>query len=120
MASRFLQVILSFVTIIPSTRKPNRKVSFNEKLLWILKALIIYFLMASIPIIGAGRAHGDPFALIRTVTVSTYGSLAEIGVGAVITTNLILYILVGLKIVKVNLEDSKEKSLYHSSKNSSL
>lgn len=115
MPSRFLQVIRPFVAMIPNIGKPNREVFYNEKVLWTLLALIIYFLMSSIPIIGAGREKGDPFALIRTVTASTHGSLAEVGVGAIVTASLIMHVLVGLKIVKVNLEDPKEKSLYHGS-----
>ena len=113
MQSRFLQAFRPFIAITPNIGKPTREVSFNEKLFWTSGAFVIYFLMASIPIIGADIGEGDPFAFIRTITASTYGSLAEIGVGAIVTAGLIMQVLVGLKIIKVDLEDSEERSLYN-------
>ncbi|MHA2244850.1 MAG: hypothetical protein ACXADY_07760 [Candidatus Hodarchaeales archaeon] len=113
MQSRFLQALRPFIAITPNIGKPTREVSFNEKVFWTVGAVVVYFLMASIPIIGADIGEGDPFGFIRVITASTYGSLAEIGVGAIVTSGLIMQVLVGLKIIKVNLEDSEEQSLYN-------
>ncbi|MFX1546410.1 MAG: preprotein translocase subunit SecY [Promethearchaeota archaeon] len=112
MTSRFLQVVRPFMSITPEVVKPTREVHFNEKVVWTFVALVIYFVMASTPIIGADLGEGDPFAFMRTITASTQGSLAELGIGPIVTAGLIMQILVGSKIISVNMGDPEERSLY--------
>ncbi len=112
MTSRFLQAVRPFMSITPEVVKPTREVSFNEKLIWTFGAFIIYFVMTSTPIIGADFEGGDPFAFMRTITASTQGSLAELGIGPIVTAGLIMQILVGSKIINVNMGDPEERSLY--------
>jgi preprotein translocase SecY subunit len=92
--------------------KPTREVRFNEKMAWTFVALIIYFIMASTPILLANPGESDPFAYMRTITASTQGSLAELGIGPIVTAGLIMQILVGSKIINVNMGDPEERSLY--------
>ena len=112
MTSRFLQAVRPFMSITPEVVKPTREVSFNEKLIWTFGAFIIYFVMTSTPIIGTNIEGGDPFAFMRTITASTQGSLAELGIGPIVTAGLIMQILVGSKIINVNMGDPEERSLY--------
>ncbi len=112
MTSRFLQAVRPFMSITPEVVKPTREVHFNEKLIWTFAALVIYFIMASTPIIGADLGEADPFAFMRTITASTQGSLAELGIGPIVTAGLIMQILVGSKIINVNMGDPEERSLY--------
>jgi preprotein translocase SecY subunit len=100
------------MSITPEVVKPTREVHFNEKLLWTFAALVIYFVMASTPIVGAQTTEADPFAFMRTITASTQGSLAELGIGPIVTAGLIMQILVGSKIINVNMADPEERSLY--------
>ncbi len=112
MTSRFLQAVRPFMSITPEVVKPTREVHFNEKLIWTFAAFVVYFVMASTPIIGADLGEGDPFAFMRTITASTQGSLAELGIGPIVTAGLIMQILVGSKIINVNMGDPEERSLY--------
>ncbi|MFX1285411.1 MAG: preprotein translocase subunit SecY [Promethearchaeota archaeon] len=112
MTSRFLQAVRPFMSITPEVVKPTREVHFNEKMVWTFAALVIYFVMASTPIIGADLGESDPFAFMRTITASTQGSLAELGIGPIVTAGLIMQILVGSKIINVNMGDPEERSLY--------
>ncbi len=100
------------MSITPEVVKPTREVHFNEKVVWTFAALVIYFVMASTPIIGAQHEGADPFAFMRTITASTQGSLAELGIGPIVTAGLIMQILVGSKIISVNMGDPEERSLY--------
>ena len=113
MTSRFLQAVRPFMSITPEVVKPTREVHFNEKLIWTFGALVIYFVMASTPIVGPKlEGAADPFAFMRTITASTQGSLAELGIGPIVTAGLIMQILVGSKIINVNMGDPEERSLY--------
>ncbi|MHA1213932.1 MAG: preprotein translocase subunit SecY [Candidatus Hodarchaeales archaeon] len=113
MTSRFLQAVRPFMSITPEVVKPTREVHFNEKIVWTFAALVIYFIMTSTPIIGTNLENqADPFAFMRTITASTQGSLAELGIGPIVTAGLIMQILVGSKIINVDMGDPEERSLY--------
>ncbi len=114
MASKFLQVLRPFMSITPEILKPKNEVKFNEKVLWTFGCLIIYFIMSSIPIFGIASTQGqpDPFEFLRTIMASQRGTLAELGIGPIVTAGLILQILVGSKIINVDMGDPEERALY--------
>src|SRR3990172_6567095 len=115
MTSIFLQVMRPFMRVTPEVLKPTREVRFNEKVIWTLGALIIYFVMTIVPIYVLGGANdegGDPFEFLRTIMASSRGSLAELGIGPIVTAGLIMQILVGSKIISVDMGDPEERSLY--------
>lgn len=114
MASKFLQVLRPFMSITPEVVKPKKEVKFNEKVLWTFGCLIIYFIMSSIPIFGITTTPGqaDPFEFLRTIMASQRGTLAELGIGPIVTAGLILQILVGSKIINVDMGDPEERALY--------
>jgi protein transport protein SEC61 subunit alpha len=113
MTSKFLQVLRPFMSITPEVMKPKKEVKFNEKVLWTFGALVIYFIMSSLPIFGtATQGTSDPFEFLRTIMASNRGTLAELGIGPIVTAGLILQILVGSKIINVDMGDPEERSLY--------
>lgn len=113
MASKFLQVLRPFMSVTPEVVKPKKEVKFNEKILWTFGALIIYFVMSSLPIFGTANTSGsDPFEFLRTIMASQRGTLAELGIGPIVTAGLILQILVGSKIINVDMGDPEERALY--------
>ena len=91
--------------------KPKKEVKFNEKLLWTFGCLIIYFIMSSVPIYGRvlGNETSDPFEFLRTIMASNRGTLAELGIGPIVTAGLILQILVGSKIINIDMGDPEER-----------
>ncbi len=116
MTSIFLQAMRPFMRITPEVLKPTREVRFNEKILWTLGALIVYFVMTITPVFnldGATAQTGpDPFEFLRTIMASQRGTLAELGIGPIVTAGLIMQILVGSKIIQVDMGDPEERALY--------
>ncbi|MFX0064227.1 MAG: preprotein translocase subunit SecY [Candidatus Hermodarchaeota archaeon] len=114
MVSKFLQIARPFMSLIPECVKPEREVRFNEKLAWTFGALIVYFLMATIPLYGVGSLEGqaDPFFWVRTIMASQRGTLAELGIGPIVTAGLIMQILTGSKIIHVDMSNPEERALY--------
>ncbi|OLS21967.1 MAG: Protein translocase subunit SecY [Candidatus Heimdallarchaeota archaeon LC_3] len=116
MTSIFLQAMRPFMRITPEVLKPTREVRFNEKILWTLGALIIYFVMTITPIFNldgtSTQGTADPFEFLRTIMASQRGTLAELGIGPIVTAGLIMQILVGSKLIKVDMGDPEERALY--------
>ena len=113
MASKFLHVLRPFMSVTPEVFKPKKEVKFNEKVLWTFVCLVIYFIMASLPIYGTASSAGqaDPFEFLSTIMASQRGTLAELGIGPIVTAGLILQILVGSKIINVDMGDPEERAL---------
>jgi preprotein translocase SecY subunit len=62
---------------------------------------------------GSAATEGaDPFEFLRTIMASQRGTLAELGIGPIVTAGLIMQILVGSKIIQVDMGDPEERALY--------
>jgi protein transport protein SEC61 subunit alpha len=99
------------MSITPEVVKPDRAVKFNEKILWTIGALIIYFVMTVVPLYGV-QTQNTPFEWLRTIMAQSKGSLAELGIGPIVTAGLIMQILTGSKIINVDMSDPEERALY--------
>lgn len=114
MPSTFLRAFKPFMGFVPEVKKPETEVPFNRKLTYTFLALIIYFVMSSVTVYGVEIQEGgtDPFYWVRTIMASSRGTLAELGIGPIVTAGLIMQILVGSKIINVDMSDPEDRSLY--------
>ncbi|MDD1776955.1 MAG: preprotein translocase subunit SecY [Candidatus Helarchaeota archaeon] len=113
MTSRFLRVFSPFVKIMPEVKPPEREVSFKEKFAWTALVLIIYLIMSNIPLAGVPRGEGtDYFFWWRVLLASQRGTLAELGIGPIVTAGLIMQLLAGSQIIKVDFSDPRDRSLF--------
>ncbi len=114
MASKFLTLFKPLQRFTFEVRKPERKPSFKKKLAWTFGILAIYLAMLNIPIVGVEQdpSGSDPFFAMRAIMASQRGSLAELGIGPIVTAGLIMQLLVGSQIIKVDFSNSSERALY--------
>ena len=61
MAGRFLSLFKPIGRILPEIKKPERKVSFNEKLFWTALVLVVFLVMTEIPLYGVSAGAQDKF-----------------------------------------------------------
>jgi preprotein translocase SecY subunit len=108
--------IKSVGTVLPEIPKPERKPSLNERFVWTGIALVAYLVMATTPLYGfGGPGHQqDQLAFLRVVFASTQGTLMELGIGPIVTSGLILQLLVGSDIIKLNMSDSADRAIFGS------
>lgn len=111
--SRFLNALRPIIRIMPEIKAPDRKVSFREKLIWTAVILVLYLIMASLPLYGINQDLGfDYFFWLRTILASSRGTLMELGIGPIVTAGLIMQLLVGSQLIRVDMSDSYQRSLY--------
>ncbi|MFW9985390.1 MAG: preprotein translocase subunit SecY [Candidatus Odinarchaeota archaeon] len=111
--SRFLNALRPLVRIMPEVKAPDRKVSFREKFAWTAIILIIYLIMANLPLYGIQPELGfDYFFWLRTILASQRGTLMELGIGPIVTAGLIMQLLVGSQLIRVDMSDPYQRSLY--------
>jgi len=113
LASKFLLLFKPFQRFTFEIKKPAKKPSFKRKLAWTFGILALYLAMLNIPIVGVPTEGGtDPFFAMRAILASQRGSLAELGIGPIVTAGLIMQLLVGSQIIKVDFTNSEERALY--------
>ena len=59
MPGRFLSLFKPIGRILPEIKKPERKVSFNEKIFWTGLVLVIFLVMTQIPLYGVASSASD-------------------------------------------------------------
>jgi len=104
-----LQPIFS---LIPQVKSPDYRVPFKEKLQWTGIILILYFVIGMIPLFGLSPTAIDQFAQLRAVMAGSFGSIITLGIGPIVTASIILQLMVGGKIIKLDLSQPRDKALF--------
>jgi preprotein translocase SecY subunit len=112
MAGRFLNAFKPIARVIPEIKAPERRVRFNEKLFWTALALILYLIMAEVPLYGLPAGAGQELAPLRIIFASNRGTLMELGIGPIVTAGLILQLLAGSSMIQCDMSDPEDRSLF--------
>ena len=113
MAGKFLKFFSPFVRVMPEIKQPQREVSFKEKFIWTAVVLIIYMIMSNIPLYGVNLEEStDYFYWLRVILASQRGTLTELGIGPIVTSGLIMQLLLGSKIINVNMADPYDRAMF--------
>lgn len=98
---------------MPEVKSPERKVSFREKLVWTGVILLLYLIMANIPLYGVPRGQGyDYLYFLRLIFASSRGTLMELGIGPIVTAGLIMQLLAGSKLINVDFSNPEDRALF--------
>ncbi|KXB05846.1 hypothetical protein AKJ51_04690, partial [candidate division MSBL1 archaeon SCGC-AAA382A20] len=97
---------------LPEVRAPKRHIPFKEKFIWSGLALIIYLIMAQIPLYGMGEGSIEIFGQLQYVLASRAGTLMQLGIGPIVTSGIIMQLLVGANLVNLDLHHARDKALF--------
>ena len=100
----------------PSPPRPARRPDLKRRLFYTFLALIAYFLMAStqaFPLAAYPQAKGPQLpVLINIIFASARGSIAQLGIGPLVTAGLIIQILAGAKLIELDLTKPEDRKLF--------
>src|SRR5512136_1312878 len=98
---------------LPAVTRPEGHVHFRTKMMWVLLILILYFIMTNIFIYGLDKTQTiDFFSSLRAILAGAQGSLMHLGIGPIVTGSIIMQLFAGAKIIKLDLTDDEDKSVY--------
>jgi len=103
--------VKSVATVLPEIPKPIKKPSLSEKFIWTGGALVLYMIMGITPLFHFGN-QTDQFAYLRIIFASSQGTLTELGIGPIVTAGLILQLLQGSDILKLDLGETEDRALF--------
>ncbi|MEM1661518.1 MAG: preprotein translocase subunit SecY [Desulfurococcaceae archaeon] len=109
-----LDVMAKIAEYMPTTEKPKVKVGLYERMFWTLIALVIYIFMSNIPLYGIEFRGPEQFLLVQIVFAAHAGTLMELGIGPIVTAGLIMQILVGAKMIDLDLTDPDDRKKFTS------
>lgn len=80
--------------------------------MWCGIALLVYLAMGQVPLFGAPTSPLDPFAAFRVIFASQRGTLLELGIGPIVTAGLLMQLLKGSGILKLDFKNPHDRSFF--------
>jgi len=98
---------------LPEVAGPSeKKLDFKIKLKWTLIILACYFILANIPLFGLASSALARFEYLSIILGAEFGSLISLGIGPIVMASIILQLLVGSKILNINLSEPEGKKYF--------
>lgn len=115
MTVRLIDIAKPFLPILPEVEIPFEKAAFDDKVVYTIFAGLIY-LFAQFPLVAISKntppTVDDPIYFLRGVFGAEPKTLLEFGVFPIVSSGLIMQLLAGMRIIKVNFKLQKDRELF--------
>jgi protein transport protein SEC61 subunit alpha len=109
------RIIKTISAYVPQVPKPKKKISLTEKFVWTGIALVAYLIMAQIPLYGVtDDPRFDFLAFARVIFAAQQGTLMELGIGPIVTAGLLMQLLKGSNLIKLDFKNPDDRALFTS------
>ncbi|KAI4520762.1 SecY subunit domain-containing protein [Schizophyllum commune] len=110
---RFLYLVKPFLPFLPEVSSPDRKIPFNQKLLWTAVTLLIFLVCSQVPLYGIMSSDSsDPLYWLRVILASNRGTLMELGITPIVTSGMIMQLLAGANLIEVDFSLKEDRALF--------
>jgi len=107
--------INSIAEAIPEVARPKEaRLGFREKLKWTLIILVSFYVLSLIPLYGMDPSSIQRFEFFSTILGASFGSLITLGIGPIVTASIVLQLLVGAGIIKLDLTTKEGRETFQS------
>ncbi|MCX6798737.1 MAG: preprotein translocase subunit SecY [Candidatus Diapherotrites archaeon] len=100
--------------MLPEIKPPATEVPLKKKLFWTAAALVLFYVMGRITLVGLEASRAEYLAAIQTVLASEMGTLISAGIGPIVLASIILQLLVGSKFLQIDLSNPKDRARFQS------
>ena len=100
---------------LPEVRRPIRRLGLGERLAWTAIVLVIYTLMGHTMLYGVPQAAslaGRSPLIMSIIFAQRIGTLTTLGIGPIVTAGLILQLLVGAQIIRLDLSKPEDRATF--------
>jgi preprotein translocase subunit SecY len=102
-----MPVLDTIINNLPEVKGPTQKnLPFKEKLKWTLVILLIFFVMGLVPLFGLGQNSLQQFEFLSIILGASFGSIISLGIGPLVTGSIVLQLLSGTGILKLDLNSA--------------
>ncbi len=110
----FLDALQPIFRLLPEVKPPAKELTLKTKLMWTSLALVIFFVMGNITLVGLDVARADYLLGIQTILASNMGTLISAGIGPIVLSSIVLQLLVGAKFINIDMSNPADKSKFQS------
>ncbi len=107
-----LQSLEPLLRILPEVKKPERPPTLQEKLLWTLAALLLFYILGQIYPIGVDISKIARFERLEILLGSKTGTLITAGIGPIVLASIFLQLAVGAKLINLDMSKPESKRLF--------
>ncbi|MCD6236311.1 MAG: preprotein translocase subunit SecY, partial [Thaumarchaeota archaeon] len=100
---------------LPEIKKPTKKLSLGERLAWTAIVLVLYTLMGHTLLYGVPKAAslaGQSPLIMSIIFAQRIGTLTTLGIGPIVTAGLILQLLVGAQLIRLDLSKPQDRATF--------
>ncbi len=110
----FIDLLGKIAYYLPSVKKPERRPSLYERLAWTGAVLLMFLIMGNVPLFGIPQqAMGiEQLSVFTLIFGARLGTLMQLGISPIVTAGIILEVLVGAKIIELDLTDPEQREKF--------
>lgn len=98
-----MSILNTFLTSLPEIKGPvEKRLGFKVKLKWTLIVLVMFFILSNLPLYGLGENALKQFEFLSIILGASFGSLLSLGIGPIVTASIVLQLLQGAGILKID------------------
>ncbi len=103
----------ALVSYLPEVKGPlQKRLPFKEKLKWTGIILTLFFILGFIPLFGLGENALQRFEFLSIILGASFGSIISLGIGPLVTASIVLQLLAGTGILKLDLTSSEGRKKF--------
>lgn len=97
------QTLQNIISNLPGVAGPTQKrLPLKEKIKWTIIVLVLFFILKMIPLFGMGQNSLERFEQFSMILAAQFGSIISLGIGPIVTASIILQLLNGVGIIKLD------------------
>ncbi len=100
--------------LLPEVKKPENAPPLMQKLMYSALALLLFFVMGQVQLIGLTGQSTQQVDALQTILASDIGSLITVGIGPIVLASIVLQLLVGGGLFKLDLSIPENKTRFTS------
>jgi preprotein translocase subunit SecY len=112
MDATLLRSLQPYFERIPTVKRPGKHIPFREKFMWTVVVLVLYFVLSNVPLFGLSPDSIDLFEQYRAFFAGQSGSIIALGIGPIVTASIILQLLVGAGVIRLDLSKPEDQRLF--------
>lgn len=110
---RVLDLVKPFTPFMPEVIAPERKVAFQQRVMWTGVTLLIFLVMSEIPLYGiVSSDSSDPLFWLRMMLASNRGTLMELGISPIVSAGMVFQLLQGTKLIHVDMSNKDDRDQF--------
>ncbi len=98
---------------LPEVVSPTeKKVNFKVALKWTIIILAAFFVLSNIPLFGISESSMSQFEYLAILLGTSFGSIITLGIGPIVMSSIILQLLSGAQILKIDTNTDEGKKFF--------